>query len=365
MSNYTNNKSSGILIFIYIILMLALLSGVIFVFRIVGGLNNELTDFYIVIDGAEIRQTDFECAFNVDKEHLVECKYLSSKVLDDKTGYTVKVVPHITNDTNFSYFKNGVSYNYESVKDITDGFNIQKDNTSFTITFTKNDNPITVLQKALQDETITTDEKFDYDFSYYTLVVTSSDGKETYNVNFNINGLIVVDFDSDFVLPDIDNDNVNNELGIFSYGTFKCSLDDPLPNDDYSDWQVLPDEFIQGYSSGILLSFYGEEVSYICSGSYDNDPCYVVCDFGEDGKLLGGYAKFNVVLKRANIFYNEGEFGSGVSFRFTDNTVVTYNTADDYFSSIDLSSYSDKKLRAVEWWVSRSDIRFFGLRKGS
>lgn len=170
-------------------LVLALLSGVVFVFRLVGGLNNGLTDFYIVIDGVEVRQTEFECTFNTDKEYLVECKYLSSKILDDKTGYMVKVVPNITDDTNFSYFKNGISYNYESVKDITDGFNIKKEETSFTITFSKEDNPITILQKTLKNESITTDEKFDYDKSYYTLVVTSVDGNETYNVNFNISGL--------------------------------------------------------------------------------------------------------------------------------------------------------------------------------
>lgn len=189
MSSYTNKRSNGFFIIVYMFLVLALLSGVVFVFRLVGGLNNGLTDFYIVIDGVEVRQTEFECTFNTDKEYLVECKYLSSKILDDKTGYMVKVVPNITDDTNFSYFKNGISYNYESVKDITDGFNIKKEETSFTITFSKEDNPITILQKTLKNESITTDEKFDYDKSYYTLVVTSVDGNETYNVNFNISGL--------------------------------------------------------------------------------------------------------------------------------------------------------------------------------
>lgn len=189
MSNYTNKKSNSFLIVVYILLVMALLSGVVFVFRLVGGLNDGLTDFYIVIDGVEVRQTEFECTFNTDKDYLIECKYLSSKISNDKKGYSVKVVPHITDDTNFSYFKNGVSYNYESVKDISDGFNIKKKETSFTITFSREDNPLSVLKKVLNDDSLTTDEAFDYSQTYYTLIVTSADGRETYNVNFNINGL--------------------------------------------------------------------------------------------------------------------------------------------------------------------------------
>lgn len=367
MSKYVGKRFSGFLVVFYILLFMALAAGVVFVYQNTNGFNESLKDFYVEIDGVKIQQSEIDYTFDVEKENRIECKYLSSEISDDVKGYSVKVVPHITNQTNFSYFKDGVAYNYKSIKDVTAGFNIQKEETSFVLTFSREDNPLSVLKKVLNDDSITSDEEFNYDLTYYTLVISSANGKGTYNINFNISGLFAVDFDSGFIAPDDDTNNVvvNSALGIFGYGTFKCSLEDSLPNDDYSTWKVLPDEFVQSYNSGVLLSFYGEEVSYICSGAYDSDPCYIVCDFGESGKSLGDCTKFNVVLKCGDTFYDKGEFGSGVSFRFTDNTVATFNTADDYFSYINLSAYAGKKIRAVEWWVSRSDIRFFGLTKGS
>lgn len=156
-------------------------------------------------------------------------------------------------------------------------------------------------------------------------------------------------------------------LGFFQGGTFKCYAGDRNYNTDYSDWVNLPTECVVPYYSGFYFQnpgesfLFGEYISCLCTGDYSVEPCSIVCDFGINGKSLGGFYIFSVLRVSEDHLYSQGEFGSGVEFRFTDNTRLTFNTADDYFNYCDLTDYEDKKLRSVEWFVSREDIDFFGL----
>lgn len=153
-----------------------------------------------------------------------------------------------------------------------------------------------------------------------------------------------------------------DSLGFFQGGTFKASLRQPSTSEDYSSWSLLPDSLITGYYSGVLMSFYGDAIDeYVSDKPSSISSRYVVCDFGVNGKQLGGFSYFMVVLKQGNNFSSTGEYGSSVVFRFTDNSQLSFNTADDYFSFIDLSSYQSKRVRSVVWRVARGDIQFMGL----
>ena len=155
--------------------------------------------------------------------------------------------------------------------------------------------------------------------------------------------------------------STKDSLGFFQGGTFKYYAgDNPGKVLDY-DWKYLPEKYVQPYYEGVLNGFYGETVSYLYNGNYDTEPCFLMCDFGLNGKKLGGYSYFMVVRKWGDDFTSTGEFGSAVDFYFTDGSSVGFSTADDYFSYIDLASYRNKLVRAVVWSVARSDIMFFGL----
>ena len=201
----------------------------------------------------------------------------------------------------------------------------------------------------IPDSLLGTSYEFDCD-----LLITSGYG-------FNAN--IPVLYENGFLDSLISNSNVDfsNDLGFFQGGTFRCYAGDFSPTTNYSDWILLPEEFIKPYYSGVLFNCTGEDISYLCTGNYDTDPCNIVCDFGINGKKLGGFSYFMVVRELNGEFTSVGEFGSSVSFRFTDNSYVVFNTADEYFSYCDLTSYSNKYVRSVEWRVARSDIDFFGL----
>lgn len=156
---------------------------------------------------------------------------------------------------------------------------------------------------------------------------------------------------------------VKNSLGIFQFGTFKCSLEDPLRNDleDYSSWTYLPEEYIVGFYSGIELSFYGEELDKFVPYKEPVYGRYIVCDFGEYGISFDEYTNFHVIRISGKNTFTTGEYGVSVTFRFTDDSEVGFDTSDEYFSNIDLSSYVGKKLRSVVWRVSREDLQFIGL----
>lgn len=186
----------------------------------------------------------------------------------------------------------------------------------------------------------------------------------TKNVPFDLNILLmyeygILDVSNTSDTPD-SSVSPNEDLGFFQGCSYKCSVNNP-GIDDYG-WIDLPSSYITPYYSGILNDFIGEKISELCTGDYDVAPCSVMCDFGINGKKLGGFSYFMVVREVGeNNFASTGEFGSSVSFYFIDGTVLTYNTADDYFSYIDLMSYKDKAVRAVVFSVARSDIPFFGL----
>ena len=194
-----------------------------------------------------------------------------------------------------------------------------------------------------------------YDFDL-TFIITSQ-------TSFNLQ--IPVLYENGFfndISTDIPSLTDENSLGFIQGGTFKGSLSDPSSTEDYSSWSVLPDSLIKGYYSGVLMSFYGEDIDdYISDKPSTIYSRYVVCDFGIKGKQLGGFSNFMVVLKQGNNFYSTGEYGSSVIFRFLDNTQLSFNTADEYFSFIDLSSYQSKRVRSVIWRVARGDVQFMGL----
>lgn len=230
----------------------------------------------------------------------------------------------------------------------------------------------------------TTDNPFDNGYQVYTFSNGSFDCNRFINL-VSTSYFEVYDFDLTFIITSqtpfnlqipvlYENGFLDNmyqgstsltdkdSMGFFQGGTFKGSLIDPSTNEDYSSWSILPASLIKGYYSGVLMSFYGDEIDYYITNKPDTIYArYVVCDFGINGKQLGGFSNFMVVLKQGNSFSSTGEYGSSVTFRFLDNSQLTFNTADDYFSFIDLSSYQSKKVRSVIWRVARDDIQFMGL----
>lgn len=152
--------------------------------------------------------------------------------------------------------------------------------------------------------------------------------------------------------------------------TYYVSADMILNNLPFDSFLPLPSDYYRGYYSGIYFCNSSDTSGldgqtlfelYDSSNADNYSAGFIACDFGSGGKSFSSSAVFNVILKTNNGFGATGEFGSGVVFYFTDGSSSTFSTADDYFSTIDLSSVSSKRVRRIVFFVGRGDISFFGL----
>lgn len=156
-------------------------------------------------------------------------------------------------------------------------------------------------------------------------------------------------------------------LGFFEGGSFKYSYGESrnkLPAD--TDFKALPSEYITPFFSGFYFNSINGDTLTGLDGVTSSYSCYAIyCDFGLNGKGLGRYNPFNVLLNKGGVISSSGQIGSAVEFVFTDGSRVDFNTYDNIFSYVDLDKFSDKQVRRVYFYVFTSDTYFFGLNSNA
>ena len=96
---------------------------------------------------------------------------------------SVKVVPNKLVGKDFDFTLDGEVYSYHGEKDLTEGFEIEYGDTSFTI---KPKGTITDILRAVYPGSVVEDcRNFAYD-DMFTLIVTSHDGESNVKVNFTV-----------------------------------------------------------------------------------------------------------------------------------------------------------------------------------
>lgn len=156
-------------------------------------------------------------------------------------------------------------------------------------------------------------------------------------------------------------------LGFFEGGTFKYSYGETrnkLPAD--TEFKDFPSDLKTPFFSG----FYFNSVKGSSLTALDNVTtqygCYAIyCDFGLNGKGLGRYSPFNVLLNSGGVISSSGPIGSAVEFVFTDGSRVDFNTYDNIFSYVDLTQFTGKQVRRVYFYVFTPDTYFFGLNSNA
>ena len=106
----------------------------------------------------------------------------------DMSGYSVMVVPNAIAGKDFTYKVGDNEYSYQATKDLTKGFDIECEETSFTI---KSKGCLGVILSEIHKEELTTNgggithnHKNDYD-NMYSLVVYSNDGESSVKIHFS------------------------------------------------------------------------------------------------------------------------------------------------------------------------------------
>lgn len=164
----------------YIAVVLVFVLGVGFLAYFTGGFTSEFKTFYVEINGKEIMTNASGYEMTENEPLTVNVKYT---LTDQAQGYSVKVVPNALEGKDFDFKLDEDVYSYQAEKDLTDGFVIERSETSFTIT---PKGGITDILQAIYPNNVVEDCR---DYAYenmFTLVISSYDEKSSVTVNFSI-----------------------------------------------------------------------------------------------------------------------------------------------------------------------------------
>ena len=162
-----------------VVLAIAGIIGVVAYFT--GGFTSGFKTFYLTIDGKDVLTS--ASGYSVDSENplAVDVKYVFDFVSEEKTGYSVKVVPNTGEVEDFEFTVDGQKQSFKAQKDLTAGFHIEYGEDSFTLT------PIGNLDEIIQAVYPTSEiggcDIPGYD-NMFALIVTSYDGSASVTVYF-------------------------------------------------------------------------------------------------------------------------------------------------------------------------------------
>ena len=176
-------KNAGWLAYVGALLVLIVLVGV--VARFTNGFTDDFKTFYIRVDGKEIMSSAGGYEITRAKPMQAEVKYTFSFTSEENKGYNVKIVPNAADKSkDFSFTVNGESKSFQAETDLTDGFKIEKSESSFKVT-PKGENLTGVLQAIYPGlDTAHIEEKAYNDM--FALEVSSYNGKSSVRICFTL-----------------------------------------------------------------------------------------------------------------------------------------------------------------------------------
>lgn len=180
-----NSNASSVLVAIFSILFVV---GVVaFVFKFTNGLNEDLKTFYIEHNGKQIVATDSQMTFDTESEHRFDCKYISNP---DNNTFNLKVVPNVTEETDFSYTVDGKSHKWSEVEDLTSCFNLDKQANYFIVSFPVDFSMQGVLNSLYPESQVVISDTLSLYQYYYTLHVSNYNEKINYYIDFNVSDVV-------------------------------------------------------------------------------------------------------------------------------------------------------------------------------
>ena len=175
-------STNVVTIILYVVLVLAVLGGIGAVGYFTSGFTSDFQTFFLRESGENIIGSRSEMEFVDDCIYLFEVKYTFGELAKQKTGYSVKVVPYIT-DNDFTFMVNDEEHLFSELNDLTKCFDIEYGNESFTIA--GNAQVQYILERYYDGATVTINEPIMEMHDYYTMVVYSYNKKANVQVSFH------------------------------------------------------------------------------------------------------------------------------------------------------------------------------------
>ena len=167
----------------YVLIVLALVGVIGFIAKFTSGFTSDFKTFYVTIDGKDVMTEANHYAIGKSETMKVDIKYTFNSSNSEVSGYSVKIVPNVSEDKNFEFMVDGEVHSFYDIEDLTDGFIIEKSETSFTIT---PKGELTDILRAVYPEGEVSDCSEYNHHNMFSLVITSYNGTSTVTVNFAV-----------------------------------------------------------------------------------------------------------------------------------------------------------------------------------
>ena len=164
----------------YILFFLIAIGLIGFLAHYTGGFTSSFKTFSIECDGKEISTSASGFETTVNKPLVVKVKYnFDSKA----SGYSLKVVPNALAGKDFDFTLDGDVYSFQAERDLTEGFNVEYEEDSFTLT--PKGNLTEILQAIYPNKVVEDCVQYGYK-DMFTLVITSYNGEANVYLNFSV-----------------------------------------------------------------------------------------------------------------------------------------------------------------------------------
>lgn len=174
-------KSIKIIVYIVLVLVFVAVCGVVVYFT--GGFTSDFKTFYVSVDGENVLSTTEGYELTTEKPMSVDVKYTFGALNKNLSGYSVKVIPNQVSEKHFDFTVNGQIHSYQAETDLTNGFDIEQGENSFTI---KPKGGIGKILAAVYPESEIEDYRNKIYENMYALVITSYNGESSVKLCFSI-----------------------------------------------------------------------------------------------------------------------------------------------------------------------------------
>ena len=177
----TGNAVAKVIGYILLVLVVVGVIGVIVYFT--GGFTSDFKTFYVSVDGKDVLTSAGGYKISHEMPLTVDVKYTFGSAGSDVSGYSVKIVPHVVEGKDFDFTLDDQVYSFQAETDLTAGFDIAREETSFTIT--PKGGVTEVLRAVYPNNEIGDCSDKGYE-DMYALIVTSYNGSVSYRIAFSV-----------------------------------------------------------------------------------------------------------------------------------------------------------------------------------
>ena len=174
----TKTKIGQVVSYIVILLVIVAVIGVFAYFT--NGFTSDFKTFYVSVNGKDVMTSSSGYVITPQEPLSVDVKYTFAFNQSETKRYSVKIVPNKT-DENFDFSVDGETHYFGDEKDLSNGFIIDKQEKSFTVT-PKGSTPLEILQAIYPESEVSCESKGYNDM--FTLIITSYKSKLIRFVNF-------------------------------------------------------------------------------------------------------------------------------------------------------------------------------------